>query len=60
MFVPNVVRNTIVPNDINIGGKGSATLSMAYAGARFGAAVLVWVSCSEHSNDKYVRGLPGE
>merc|ERR1712072_972583 len=37
------------------GGKGSATLSMAYAGARFGAAVLRGLSGEETTECAYVQ-----
>merc|ERR1712139_297160 len=40
------------------GGKGSATLSMAYAGARLGRAVLAGLSGLEATECAYVRRDP--
>lgn len=42
------------------GGKGSATLSMAYAGAKFGNAVLCGLAGTETTECAYVRRDPSE
>merc|ERR1712238_604886 len=42
------------------GGKGSATLSMAYAGAKFGNAVLQGLAGQDTTECAYVMRNPGE
>merc|ERR1712085_209045 len=42
------------------GGKGSATLSMAYAGAKFGNAVLCGLAGQETTECAYVMRNPDE